>query len=67
MNKKLDRFSPAFRHALDLVENMAQADFYLLPPEPTLVMAVVGARAGHVTRSQARNIYRAMIRSGSFR
>lgn len=66
MKKNLDRLSPAFRRALDLVEKMGRSDFALMPTEPTLVMAVAGARAGHVTRTQARTVYRAMVRAGGF-
>lgn len=64
MDEKMSRFSPALRHALSLVESMGKAAFLTLPEEPTLVMITAGSRAGHMSRAQARTVYRAMVRAG---
>jgi len=64
MENNKPRYSPALHHALSLVERMCVGQVLILPAEPTLPMAVAGARAGHVSRAVARTVYRAMARVG---
>ena len=64
MDEKMSRFSPALHHALSLVERMGKEAFLMLPAEPTLVMIAAGSRRGHMSRAQARTVYRAMAQAG---
>jgi len=64
MDEKKSRFSPALHHALSLVESMGKSAYLMLPEEPTMVMIVAGSRAGHMSRAQARTVYRAMALAG---